>query len=125
MDNLQVISGSLAGFIFAGASWNMVVKAWRTKDLRSYSLGQILLNNIGNVFYWFYVVSLPIGPIYYMHGFFTLVSIVMLIWYLRYAQAKRPAPAAKLTPAAHKPASPSWTRWMTATAGSPARGGGF
>jgi hypothetical protein len=125
MDNLQVIAGTLAGFIFAGASWNMVVKAWRTKDLRSYSLGQILLNNLGNVFYWLYVASLPFGPIYFMHGFFTLVSLFMLVAYLRYAPSDRPARAAKLTTVALKSAIPIWTRLMTSTASSPARGSGF
>jgi hypothetical protein len=86
MEYIQVISGSVAGFIFAAASWNMVVKAYRTKDLRSYSLGQIVLNNVGNLFYWLYVASLPFGPIYFMHGFFTLVSILMLVWYCRYCR---------------------------------------
>lgn len=84
MEQLQMIAGSIAGFIFAAASWNMLVKAWRTKDLSSYSLGQIGLNNIGNLFYWFYVVSLPFGPIYLMHAFFTLASLLMLVWYFAY-----------------------------------------
>jgi hypothetical protein len=93
MDNFQMIAGTLAGFIFAGASWNMVIKAWRTKDLRSYSLGQIALNNLGNIFYWIYVVSLPFGPIYFMHGFFTLVSLFMLVWYFRFSAARQAARA--------------------------------
>ncbi len=84
MEQVQIVAGSLAGLIFAAASWTMLVKAWRTKDLRSYSFGQILLNNVGNLFYWLYVVSLPFGPIWFMHGFFTLVSLVMLIWYFAY-----------------------------------------
>ncbi len=84
MSQLQVLAGSIAGLIFAAASWNMLVKAWRTKDLRSYSLGQIILNNVGNLIYWLYVISLPFGPIYFMHGFFTLVSLIMLIWFYAY-----------------------------------------
>lgn len=91
MEQVQMVAGSVAGLIFAAGSVDMVVKAWRTKDLRSYSFGQILLNNIGNLFYWLYVLSLPFGPIYFMHGFFTLVSLLMLIGYFAY----RPAPAAK------------------------------
>ena len=91
MEQVQMIAGSVAGLIFAAASWNMLVKAWRTKDLRSYSLGQIVLNNVGNLFYWLYVVSLPLGPIYFMHGFFTLVSLLMLIWYLVYRTAPQTA----------------------------------
>jgi hypothetical protein len=107
MDNIQLISGSLAGFIFAGAHWNMIVKAWRTKDLRSYSLGQIILNNLGNGFYWLYVVGLPLGPIYFMHAFFTLASILMLIWYLLYGQADRPTRASTAATIRLHLASPS------------------
>ena len=95
MEQVQMIAGSVAGLIFAAASWKMLVKAWRTKDLRSYSLGQIVLNNIGNLFYWFYVISLPIGPVWFMHAFFTLVSLLMLIWYFVYRAA--PEAPKKLT----------------------------
>jgi len=84
MVHIQMIAGSLAGLIFAAASWNMLVKAWRTKDLRSYSIGQIVLNNVGNLFYWLYVASLPFGPIWFMHAFFTLASLLMLVWYFIY-----------------------------------------
>ncbi len=84
MDQLQTIAGSVAGFIFAAGSLDMLIKAWRTKDLRSYSLGQMVMNNVGNLFYWLYVSSLPFGPIWFMHTFFTLVSLLMLIWYVLY-----------------------------------------
>jgi hypothetical protein len=92
MVQIQMVAGSVAGFIFAAASWNMLIKAWRTKDLRSYSLGQIVLNNVGNVFYWVYVISLPIGPIYFMHAFFTLASLLMLIWYFIYGRELKHSP---------------------------------
>ncbi len=95
MEQIQMVAGTLAGLIFAAGSVDMLVKAWRTKDLRSYSLGQIALNNIGNLFYWLYVISLPFGPIYFMHGFFTFVSLVMLIWYFAYRTA--PATARRIT----------------------------
>lgn len=84
MEQIQILAGSIAGIIFAAGSVDMVVKAWRTKNLRSYSLVQLILNNIGNIFYWLYVFSLPLGPIYFMHGFFSLVSLLMLIWYFAY-----------------------------------------
>ena len=87
MGEVQIIAGSIAGLIFAAASWNMLVKAWSTKDLRSYSLGQIVLNNVGNLFYWLYVASLPFGPIWLMHTFFTLTSLLMLVWYFIYWKA--------------------------------------
>ncbi len=86
MEQVQMVAGSVAGFIFAAASWNMLAKAWRTKDISSYSLGQIVLNNIGNLFYWLYVVSLPLGPIWFMHAFFTLASLLMLVWFFIYAR---------------------------------------
>lgn len=89
MEKLQMVAGSVAGLIFAAGSLNMLVKAWRTKDLRSYSLGQMVLNNVGNLFYWAYVISLPFGPIWFMHGFFTLVSLVMLLWYFVYRADSR------------------------------------
>lgn len=90
MEQIQLFAGSIAGIIFAAGSVNMVVKAWRTKDLGSYSLSQLVLNNVGNLFYWLYVLNLPFGPIYFMHGFFTLVSMYMLIWYLVYRTTSKP-----------------------------------
>jgi uncharacterized protein with PQ loop repeat len=96
MEQLQMLAGSLAGLIFALGSLNMLVKAWRTKDLSSYSLGQIILNNVGSLFYWVYVIfCLPFGLVYFMHGFYTFVSLVMLIWYFTYQtapKASRPIP---------------------------------
>ncbi len=90
-----MVAGSVAGLLFAAGSLDMLVKAWRTKDLRSYSFGQILMNNVGNLFYWLYVLSLPFGPIYFMHGFFTFVSLLMLTWYFAYRTA--PAINARIT----------------------------
>ncbi len=84
MEQGQMVAGSIAGLIFAAGSMNMLVKAWRTKDLSSYSLGQKVLNNLGNLFYWLYVISLPVGPIWFMHAFFTITSLLMLTWYILY-----------------------------------------
>jgi uncharacterized protein with PQ loop repeat len=99
MEQVQTLSGSLAGLIFAAGSVDMVIKAWRTKDLQSYSLGQMILNNVGNAFYWFYVISLPVGPIYFMHGFFTLISLLMLTWYLIYRSYPKASGLSKKQPA--------------------------
>jgi hypothetical protein len=84
MEHLQILAGSIAGLIFTGASLNMVIRAWRTKDLHPYSLGQMVLNNVGNLFHWLYVVSPPPGPVWFSHAFFTLASLLMLIWYFAY-----------------------------------------
>ena len=57
----------------------MLLKAFITKDLKSYSLGHIALSNSGNVIYWLYVVSLPFGPIWFLQGFFTISDVLMLL----------------------------------------------
>ena len=43
MEQMQMVAGSVAGLIFAMGSLNMLIKAWRTKDLHSYSLSQMVL----------------------------------------------------------------------------------
>ena len=81
---LQIMAGSLSSFLFISGGIPMLLKAFKTKNLHSYSLSTILLNNVGNFFYWLYVISLPIGPIWLLHSFYTLTSVLMLVWYLRY-----------------------------------------
>jgi hypothetical protein len=49
--DIPVAAGSLATAVFAASTLPMLVKAHRTKDVRSYSLGNIALGNVGNVFY--------------------------------------------------------------------------
>ena len=61
----------------------MLVKAARTKDLGSYSLGNILLANIGNVIHSVYVFDLPAGPVWVLHTFYLISTGLMLIWYVR------------------------------------------
>lgn len=95
LEQIQVIAGSLAGFIFAAGSINMLFKSWQTKDLSSYSFGQMILNNVGNLIYWLYVISLPVGPIWLMHSFFTISSLIMLAWYIIYRTS--PEPVARIT----------------------------
>ncbi len=47
----------------------------------------LVLANVGNGFHWLYVVNLPAGPIWLLHTFYTIVSAMMLFWYLRYHRA--------------------------------------
>lgn len=82
--NLPVIAGTIATFLFATSTLPMVVKAYRTKDLKSYSLGYLLLGNAGNIFYSIYVYNLPPGPIWMLHTFYLIVTGLMLFWYLLY-----------------------------------------
>jgi hypothetical protein len=67
--NLPVIAGAISPTIFALSRLAMLGKALRTKDLSSYSLGNILLANIGNVVHSLYVFSLPAGLIWLLHSF--------------------------------------------------------
>ena len=81
---LPVIAGAISTTIFALSALPMLLKAFRTKDLRSYSLGNILLSNVGNVIHSVYVFSLPAGPIWLLHTFYLVTTGLMLIWYVRY-----------------------------------------
>ena len=81
---LPVIAGAISTTIFALSALPMLLKAFRTKDLRSYSLGNILLSNVGNVIHSIYVFSLPAGPIWLLHTFYLVTAGLMLIWYVRY-----------------------------------------
>lgn len=69
----------------------MVVKAARTKDLSSYSLGNIVLSNLGNLIHSVYVFHLPAGPVWVLHTFYLVTTALMLVWYLRYQLPRRPA----------------------------------
>lgn len=84
--NLPVIAGAISTTIFALSTLPMLFKAFRTKDLSSYSLGNILLANVGNVVHSAYVFSLPPGPIWLLHTFYLVTTGLMLVWYLRYGR---------------------------------------
>ncbi len=82
--SLPVLAGAISTFIFMLGALPMLHKAFRTRDLASYSLGHILTMNTGNVIYAIYVYSLPPGPIWALHGFWLVATGLMLVWYLRY-----------------------------------------
>ncbi len=89
MHQIQIIIGAVCSLIFMSATFPMLYKAWRTKNMESYSLLNIGLNNTGNLLYWLYVATLPVGPVWMLHGFNTLVTLIMLIWYLMYRTDKK------------------------------------
>jgi uncharacterized protein with PQ loop repeat len=91
MDNqtLQIVAGSISSLLFMTANIPMLVKAYRTRNLRSYSLSNIILINVGNILYWLYICHLPPGPIWALHSFYTVSSAFMLVWYLRYERSWR------------------------------------
>ena len=82
--DLPIIAGTISTVVFAISTLPMLVKAYRTKDLQSYSLGNIALANGGNAVHSLYVYSLPMGPIWFLHGFYLVTTAMMLFWYLRY-----------------------------------------
>jgi uncharacterized protein with PQ loop repeat len=81
---LAVMAGAISTTIFALSTLPMLFKAFQTKDLKSYSLGNILLANVGNIVHSVYVYSLPGGPIWLLHTFNLVTTGMMLVWYLRY-----------------------------------------
>ena len=82
---LPVIAGGVSTVIFAASTLPMLVKAGRTKNLSSYSLGNIVLSNVGNAVHSIYVFHLPAGPIWVLHSFYVTTTALMLVWYFRYA----------------------------------------
>ena len=83
---LSMLAGVMSTSIFTLSHIPMLVRAYRTRDLHSYSPANLVLSNIGNGLHWLYIVYLPFGPIWFLHSFYTLVAGLMLFWRLRYRQ---------------------------------------
>lgn len=88
MVSLPTLAGIASTVIFAASTLPMLVKAYRSRDLRSYSLGNIVLANVGNSVHSIYVYSLPPGPVWLLHSFYLVSTALMLGWYLRYTLRK-------------------------------------
>ena len=69
-----VLAGMVSTTLFVGSYLPMLVKAFRTRDLDSYSLGNLVLANVGNAVHSVYVFSLPVGPIWFLHTFYLLAT---------------------------------------------------
>ena len=82
--DLAVLAGILSTGLFAMSYLPMLVKAARTRDLSSYSLGNLAITNVGNAVHSVYVFSLPLGPIWFLHTFYLVASALMLVWFVRY-----------------------------------------
>ena len=91
---LTMLAGMVSTALFVCSTLPMLRKAMRTRDLRSYSLGNILLANGGNLIHSIYVYSLPPGPIWLLHSFHLATTGLMLAWYARYEW--RPQPGQRL-----------------------------
>jgi hypothetical protein len=88
--SVPTLAGLASTAIFAVSALPMLVKAYHSRDLSSYSLGNIALANVGNVVHSVYVFSLPPGPIWVLHAFYVVTSGLMLGWFLRYGLRRPP-----------------------------------
>jgi hypothetical protein len=84
IDGVAILAGTMSTVIFAASVLPMLVKAARTRDLTSYSRGNLLLANAGNLVHSVYVAQLPAGPIWALHSFYVVTSALMLVWHLHY-----------------------------------------
>lgn len=82
---MPTLAGAVATLVFALATMPMLGKAVRSRDLTSYSTGNLVLANLGNAVYSVYVFQLPLGPIWFLHGYYVLSSGLMLFWSRRFA----------------------------------------
>lgn len=89
--NLAILAGTASTVLFAVSYLPMLRKAARTKDMASYSLGNIAISNVANLVHSVYVFSLPIGPIWFLHSFYLATSALMLVWFLRFRPAAHSA----------------------------------
>ncbi|MFC9693219.1 hypothetical protein ACFTSF_32015 [Kribbella sp. NPDC056951] len=85
---VALVAGTVSTVLFASSALPMVVKAIRTRDLASYSPANLVLANVGNAVHCIYVVHLPAGPIWFLHGFYVLTSALMLLWWLRFRSVR-------------------------------------
>ena len=89
---LVLLAGSVSTALFVASALPMLVKAARTRDLGSYSVGNLVLANVGNLVYAVYVFSLPVGPIWALHSFYMVSSLAMLVMWVGYRRRlARPA----------------------------------
>jgi hypothetical protein len=84
-----VVAGLVSTTLFVASYLPMLVKAARTRDLDSYSPGNLVMANVGNAVHTVYIVSLPPGPIWALHGFYVASSALMLGWWWRYRPSRR------------------------------------
>jgi uncharacterized protein with PQ loop repeat len=82
--NIAVLAGAVSTVLFAISYLPMLAKAIRSKDLASYSLANLALSNVANAVHSVYVFSLPVGPIWALHSFYVVASLLMLGWFLYY-----------------------------------------
>ena len=90
LSQLTILAGSVATTIFVGSYLPMLVRAIRTRDLSSYSRSSLVLANVGNLVQTAYVLTLPVGPIWGLHAFYVVATLVMLVLHLRHVSGVPP-----------------------------------
>lgn len=83
------LAGSVSTVLFVASYLPMLVKAVRSRDLASYSLGNLVIANVGNGVHTVYVLSLPPGPLWALHAFYVGSSALMLLWWWRFRAVGR------------------------------------
>ncbi len=83
--DIATAAGALATAVFLASTVPMVWRAAVTRDMSSYSRAHLVMTNVGNAAHSLYVLSLPAGPIYVLHGTHVAVALFMLVWHLRHA----------------------------------------
>ena len=86
---LPVMAGIASTAVFASSTMPMLGKALRTRELGSYSLGNLVMANVGNAVHSVYVFSLAPGPLWALHSFHLGSTAFMLAWYLRFELVPR------------------------------------
>jgi uncharacterized protein with PQ loop repeat len=89
---MALVAGSASTTLFVVSYLPMLVRAVRTRDLRSYSRSSLVIANIGNVVQACYVASLPMGPLWLLHGFYLIASALMLGLHVRHGGSRSPHP---------------------------------
>lgn len=84
LGSTAILAGTVSTVLFAASVLPMLIKAGRTRDLSSYSRGNLVLANLGNAVHSVYVLQLPAGPIWALHSFYVVTSALMLVWHLLY-----------------------------------------
>ena len=115
---MAVLAGSVSTALFVASTVPMLVKAARSRDLSSYSVGNLVLANVGNLTYAVYVSSLPAGPIWALHSFYLVSSAAMLVMWVGYRR-RTTQPASSRRPTVGGATVENASRQMAVSSSSP------
>jgi hypothetical protein len=82
--SLPLIAGTISTSIYMMSNLPMLRRAMKTRNLKSYSFSTLVLCNVADAVHWVYVAHLPFGPIWFLHGFTSVSTALMFVWYLKY-----------------------------------------